>query len=632
VIIATAGHVDHGKTTLVKALTGIDTDRLKEEKLRGMSIETGFAYADLGNGFPIGFVDVPGHERFVRNMLAGVAAVDFALLVVAADDGPMPQTVEHLAILGLLGIRQAAVVLTKIDRVSPARIAEVHAQMVVMLAQTLLQGAPVFPVVAGAGIGMAALRSHLTAVARTFQRRAVEGNFRLAVDRCFSLPGAGLVVTGAVFSGVAHIGDQLLAAPQGVVVRVRGIHVHNQSATVAEAGWRCALNLAGSDLKRVDIERGDWIVAAASPAPTDRFDVRITYLASQKKPLAHWASVQLHSGASSVAARIALLEGQTIRPGCTALAQLVTDTPVVVAHGDRFILRDSSAQQTIAGGVVIDPDGPARGRAKPARLAQLAALQQPTPVAALASLLAVQTEGVALERFARAWNLTPAETTVLLQQCPVVVFSHAGQRWAMTPLRWQSMQEQVLLCLHDWHVQQPDGFGPSDAMLATVIGMRVLSPAWRAVIRVLCEAGQVVREGISLRLPAHRPRLSASDAALLTRVSEVLSEADLRPPVIGELAKLLALEQGPLTDFLERASALGHLVRIAKNRFFLPAAMSRLVNIAAELSAQSEHGGFDAAAYRDHAGIGRNVTIEVLEFMDRAHLTHYVAGKRRIIA
>lgn len=631
-IIATAGHVDHGKTTLVKALTGVDTDRLKEEKLRGMSIEPGFAYADLGDGMPIGFVDVPGHERFVRNMLAGVAAVDFVLLVVAADDGPMPQTIEHLAILELLGVRHGAVVLTKIDRVSSARAEQARAEVSDALASTALHDAPVFPVAAGTGIGIEALRSHLATVARALPQRVVRGNFRLAVDRCFSLTGTGLVVTGAVSSGSARVGDQLLVSPQGIAVRVRGIHVHNRDAEVAEAGWRCALNLAGSDLKRVNIERGDWIVAEDAHAPTERFDVRMSVLGSQSKPLADGTTVHLHYGAAAVNARVALLEGKAMAPGFTARAQLVTDRPICVVRGDRFILRNQSAQHTIAGGIVLDPFGPARGRAKPARLAQLSAMEQPTPEQALPCLLDLQTDGVPLDSFARAWNLTPLEKGALLQRHAVAVFSDAGEKRGIARERWHSMREWLVACLRAWHQEQPDSLGPTEATLAGHLEMHTLSPAWRAAMKSLCEDGVVLREGISLRLREHVPHLSESDAALLGRVADVLRNAGLRPPVIGELAKSLEMEQAQLVEFVERAGRLGHLVRVAKNRYFLPEAMSALAGIAAQLSKESEQGVFDAAAYRDRSGIGRNLTIELLEFMDRMRITRYAGGKRRIVA
>jgi selenocysteine-specific elongation factor len=634
-IIATAGHVDHGKTTLVKALTGVDTDRLKEEKLRGMSIEPGFAYADFGSGAPVGFVDVPGHERFVRNMLAGVASVDFALLVVAADDGPMPQTREHLAILELLGIRDGAVAITKTDRISPARLAEVQVEISTALSSTALRNAPVFAVAPPGGAGIDALRGHLAAAARAHRQRPVEGNFRLAVDRCFSLTGTGQVVTGAVTSGRVRIGDEVLVSPRGMSLRVRGIHVHNRAAEEACTGWRCALNLAGADLKKGSMERGDWIVAPLAHVPTERCDVRITVPASQDRPLAHWMPVHLHCGAAAVNARVALLEGQAIAPGASALAQLITDRPVVLLRGDRFILRDQSARHTIAGGVALDPFGLVRGRAKPARLAHLDAMECETPREALERLLDAQPEGVQLDRFLRAWNLAADESAALLQQLQqsaMATFDDAGEIRGITTSRWQSLRGRLLSCLREWHDAQPEGIGPSEAMLAEQLDARTLAPAWRAALKSLCEEGRIKREGISLRLPEHHPRLSEADAAMLTKVTGVLREAGLRPPAAGEMAKALGIELTTLTAFLEHASRLGHLVRVAKNRFFLPEAMDELARVAARLAGESAGGMFDAAAYRDCSGLGRNVTIEVLEFMDRIRITRYAGGRRRIVA
>ena len=612
------------------ALTGVDTDRLKEEKRRGMTIEPGFAYADLGNGDSVGFVDVPGHERFVRNMLTGVAFVDFALLVVAADDGPMPQTHEHLAILELLGIRRGAVALTKIDRVAPERTEEVRAQIAALLAESSLQGAPVFPVAANTGRGVAALRSHLADVAKALPVRATHGNFRLAVDRSFSVAGAGLIVTGAVFSGTARIGDHLLISPAGTPVRVRGIRAHNQRAELATVGHRCALNLTGSDLKRTCIERGDWIVAAAVHAPTERLDVRLKVVGS--RALSHWAPMHLHIGTTDVSARVALLDARAIEPGCTGLAQLVVDRPIAALHGDRFILRDQSAQQTVAGGVVIDPSGATRGRGKPERLLLLAAMEKDTVADALESLLAVQQDGVPLGHLAQAWNLTPNEASELFARQPIVTFDEDRRTLGVATARWQSVCEQLCATLREWHTEYPDALGATEAMLAGRLGMRMFSPVWRAASKALCEEGLVVREAVCLRLHDHRARLSEGDATLLGRVSSVLQSAGRRPPAIGELAGQLDMDQAILVEFLERAARLGHVVCVARNRFFLPAALDELARIAAQLADESEGGVFDAASYRDRSGIGRNLAIEVLEFMDRARITRFSGGRRRMLA
>ncbi|MDQ3196506.1 MAG: selenocysteine-specific translation elongation factor, partial [Pseudomonadota bacterium] len=285
-IIGTAGHIDHGKTALVKALTGIDADRLQEEKARGITIDLGFAYKPLPSGEILGFVDVPGHEKFIHNMLAGATGIDYALLVIAGDDGPMPQTLEHLAIVDLLHLTRGSVALTKIDTITDARIDEVSAQIRAQLAGTTLAAAPLFPVSAITGAGIEALDRHLRqAAAELANTHTTSGKFRLAVDRCFTLAGIGIVVTGTVFSGQVAAGDRLVVSPAGIAVRVRGIHAQNQLAVSGRRGQRCALNLAGLQLEKNDIQRGNWIVAEAAHAPTSRLDVRLQVLASEAKAL-----------------------------------------------------------------------------------------------------------------------------------------------------------------------------------------------------------------------------------------------------------------------------------------------------------------------------------------------------------
>jgi len=300
VIVATAGHVDHGKTLLIRALTGVDTDRLPEEKQRGMTIDLGFAYWRIGGGLTIGFVDVPGHERFIRNMLCGVAGVDFALLVVAADDGVMPQTREHVAILDLLGMARGAVALTKIDRVAPDRVEGVAQEVRALLTPTALRAVPLFPVSAATGDGIAALSAHLQETAQRTPPRPAKGNFRLAIDRAFTIAGAGLVVTGAIFSGAVAVGDTVRVLGADRIARVRALHAQNREERAAQAGERCALNLSGADLTLEQLERGDWITGPDAPAPVKKFDARLRLLPSEARALAHWTPVHLHLGAADV--------------------------------------------------------------------------------------------------------------------------------------------------------------------------------------------------------------------------------------------------------------------------------------------------------------------------------------------
>jgi selenocysteine-specific elongation factor len=628
-IVATAGHVDHGKTTLVRALTGIDTDRLPEEKRRGMSIDIGFAHADMGGAQQVGFVDVPGHERFLRNMLAGVAAIDFALLVVAADDGVMPQTREHLAVLDLLGVRLGAVALTKVDRVDAGRVDDVAREIRALLAPTCLRDAPLFPLATPDGVGIDALRQHLAAAQRGLAARSQEGNFRLAVDRSFTVDGAGLVVTGAVLAGSVRAGDALLLSPSGVPVRVRAVHAQDHPVSQAHAGMRCALNLAG-DLKRVEVGRGDWVVAAAAHAPTSRIDVRLRLL-PDAQALAHWAPVQLHMGAASLGANVALQQDRTLAPGAEAYAQLALERPAVAMYGERFVLRSQSGQRVIGGGVVIDPTASGRRIARPLRLARITALDRPDAGQALAALLEVEASGIVLDEFLVARNLASAQVASLRQFVAMHTVEAGSRTCAMSLRGWQGLQARALGLMAEWHAQQPDSLGLPEGPLARELRGLALPPLARAALRSLLEQGALVRDGLLLRLPSHRAQLEAQDGALLAQVVALLRQEGLRPPIVGELATALGMERAVLMAFLDRVSRLGYLEQIASNRYFLPETVTALAGLAVALAQESANGEFDAAAYRNRSGIGRNLTVEVLEYLDRAGHTRYAQGRRRMV-
>ena len=372
-IIATAGHVDHGKTSLVNALTGIDTDRLKEEKQRGLTIDLGFAYSDAESGERLGFVDVPGHTKFINNMLAGVSAIDCALLVIAADDGVMPQTLEHLEILNLLGIDHGLIALTKIDRCDELQISRTLEQISKVVSRTFLKDAEIYPVSATTNEGMETLQIALELTADEIEHRKQNGQFRLAIDRRFSIKGSGVVVTGSVFSGSISVGDELFLMPQEIPVRIRGLHTQNQEAEMAIAGDRCAVNISGQGLELELIHRGNWLTTNPAVA-TARVDVELAISPSETRPFSHWTPVHIHSAANHVTGRVALLETTDttrIAPGAEGLAQLVFDPPINLCFGDRIVIRDQAATRTIGGGKVINTTSPKRGRAKPERIEQL---------------------------------------------------------------------------------------------------------------------------------------------------------------------------------------------------------------------------------------------------------------------
>jgi selenocysteine-specific elongation factor len=624
VIVATAGHIDHGKTLLVKALTGVDADRLPEEKKRGLTIDLGFAYTPSADGSVLGFVDVPGHEKFIRNMIAGVTGIDCALLVVAADDGPMPQTEEHLAILDLLGVAGGVVALTKIDRVPAERVAEVKGAIERLISGTVLDGAEIFPVCAPTGDGVDALRAALDRAGRR-DTGAAAGNFRLAVDRSFTVPGAGVVVTGAVFSGDVKIGDRLVVSPSGISVRVRGIHAQNRQAESGMVGQRCALNISGSQLERMDIARGEWVLAQEVHAPTARMDARLRVLPGEAEPLKHWTPVHLHLGAADIPARVAVLEGGSIAPGDDALVQLVLEREVGALRGDRFILRDQSAWRTIAGGEVIDPFAPARGRARPERIALIRNMEKEPAEEALAALLQAMPGGVDLSWFAQAWNLKPEDSKVLWDKA---ASKRVGGHYGFAPGHWDTWAEKTKNALGKFHADNKDAQGIAEETLRRMVGRALPKEAFAQLIQELAAAGALSASGGTLRLAEHRAQLVPQDAALWKKLAPAFEASGLRPPSLGNLADEAATDVRTVERFLVRAARLGLVAQIAAKGFLLPDALEQLGAMAEAIA--KEDGTLTIKALRDRSGIGRNVTIEVAEYFDRVGFTRRRGNERDI--
>ncbi len=631
-IVATAGHIDHGKTLLVKALTGVDADRLPEEKQRGLTIDLGFAYRHLADDSVLGFVDVPGHERFVRNMLAGVGGIDFALLIVAADDGPMPQTEEHLAILDLLGVSVGAVALTKTDRVAPERALEAMEEIELLVAGTTLEAAPVFPLSSITGDGIPELRAHLEEQAREIASRSDAGNFRLAVDRTFTIAGAGLVVTGTVYSGRVAVGDRLRLSPAGLPVRVRAIHAQDRKAEAGLAGERCALNITGADIDKDNVHRGDWVLAEGAHAPTRRADALIRILDSEPRSFRHWTSVHLHLAAAAGTGRVAILEGGSIPPGGTGLVQLVLDEPIGALSGDRFILRDQSARRTIGGGRIIDPFSPARGRARPQRLALVNAMAQTEPAKALTETLALTPGGVDLNRFAQARNISADEATALWPAVDMVRLGGARDAVGIARPAWDGLRDAVVASLRDWHQRRPDQPGPEEERLRRTLPRATAPAVFSAALLDLLSEKRIARDGVYLTLPGHRATFSDADTALWEKVEPMLTEYGMRPPRVLEIAEEIALDGRATERFLTRMARAGMVVRVADNRFFLPETVLSLAEMAEAMAAETADGMFSAGAYNKRSGLGRNLAIELLEFFDKRGFSQRTGEGRKLVA
>ena len=628
-ILGTAGHIDHGKTSLVRALTGVDTDRLKEEKARGISIDLGFAYLRSPEGAVLGFVDVPGHEKFVHNMLAGATGIDFVLLTIAADDGVMPQTREHLAIIDLLGITQGIVALTKADLAPPERRRQLEAEISNALIGTGLAGAQIAPVSVVTGEGVDDLRERLFAAARATVPRSAHGRFRLAVDRSFTLTGAGTIVTGTVLSGSVDIGDRVTISPSGFTARVRSIHAQNRPTERGEAGQRCALNLAGEGISKDAISRGDVVLDSTLHAPTARIDATLRVLSSGAKPITQWLPVRLHHAAADVAARIVLLRDAPIAPGDEAYVQLVLEKPIAAAAGDRFVVRDTTAQRTIGGGSFVDLRAPARRRRTPERIAQLDAHAMPETEAALVALLARAPFFLDLDAFARDRALAPATIAAVAGRDQVIRV--AGTALGLSPAAWARLKCALTGTLRQFHAEHPDLQGMGLERLRLRLDPPLPAPSFSAVLQSLARAREVALDGAWVRLPSHEVRLTPTDEKRWALIWPMLSGAErFRPPRVRDIGTALGISEEEVRQLLKLLGRMGKIDEIAHDHFFLRATVAEIVDIAADIAAQAEGHQFSAAQLRDRLDNGRKVAIHILEFLDRHGVTLRRGDLRRI--
>jgi selenocysteine-specific elongation factor len=616
VIIGTAGHVDHGKTALVKALTGVDTDRLAEEKRRGITIDLGYAYAG-----ELGFVDVPGHERFVHTMLAGASGIDTALLVVALPEGIRRQTREHLQILSLLGIDRGVVALTKAD-LAPDRIPDVSAALHTLLAESRLAQAPIIPVSAFNGQGIDELRAAL--LASTGPPRDTNAYLRLAVDRAFTLSGAGLIVTGTLVSGRIAVEDRLVLSPSGLELRVRGLHAQNKPATEALAGQRVALNITGPKLSKDMVTRGDWVLHPEIHAPTTALDARITLLADAPRALRQDTQVHLHLGAGHAMARVSLLDRESLEPGEGALIRLTLPQRIGALARDRIVLRDTGATSTIGGGVVLDPFPPRRGRRTPQRLAQLHALEAGVPAEALRGLLGVAPGWTDQPAFMRAHNVLQANQAGLIAAVSAV----AAGGLILSSSAFDSVCASILEVLEAHHRASPDLPGLQKDRLRLALPNRLPIAGLVGILEALRSQGVLAQDGPWFRLPGHQVSLSPQDEKLWRAARPLIAAERFRPPRTRDIALALKVPEATARRTLKQLARMGDLIEIFPDNFFLRETLAEMATIAAEIV--DEDGLLTAASFRDRLNNGRKVAILILEFFDKAGVTIRSGDVRRV--
>ena len=629
-IVATAGHIDHGKTLLLEVLTGKNTDRLPEEKNRGMSIDLGFAYKKLSNGSNVGFIDVPGHERFIRNMLAGVTGIDFGLLVIAADDGPMPQTREHLEILDLLEIKRGAIVITKIDKVNDKRVVEVRSCASKLLKNTILFDAPIFPISSLNKIGINELGNYIEDQALMNKQFNSSGNFRLAVDRSFNLKGIGLIVTGSVFSGSVSVGDQLVLSPKGINVRVRSIHSQDNVSNNASTGQRCALNITGSEINAKIIKRGDWILAKEAHAPTKQIDVNIQVHSNSTKALKHWEKAHLHLGTLDVTCRVAILKDREIFPGSCGFAQLVLDQTISTTFGDRFILRDQSAQRTIAGGKIIDPFPPQIGRTRSERMIWLHNMSTTSSKDALSLLIENISWGINLTKFSQKRNLTKKEGETLYKALKFKKITDGKNIWGISKIHWGSFKKEIVKKIKDFHNQFPDHQGINEEKIIQNFKFNIPEYAVKNAIQELKSDKKISQKGKILQFLEHQSQFNSKDLMLWGKMELILNKRKFKVPTVKELTSILDVELKLLEHFLYQASHMRYLVKLNRNRYFFPSTIFDLAKIAEKISFEVDNAELILSRFRDKSGIGRNLSIEVLEFFDKIGFTHRLETGRFI--
>lgn len=595
-IIATAGHVDHGKTTLLQAITGVNADRLPEEKKRGMTIDLGYAYWPQPDGRVLGFIDVPGHEKFLSNMLAGVGGIDHALLVVACDDGVMAQTREHLQILQLTGNPQLTVALTKADRVDEAQVDTVREQVQATLREYGFADADLFVTVATEGRGIDALRDHLQQLPA--RAHADHQRFRLAIDRAFTVKGAGLVVTGTALSGEVRIGDSLWLTGVNKPVRIRGLHAQNQPVDQAQAGQRIALNLVG-DTEKAQLNRGDWLLSDAPPEPATRLIVAL----QGDVPLTQWQPLHIHHAASHVTGRVSLLEG--------ALAELVFDAPLWLADNDRLVLRDISARVTLAGARVVTLNPPRRGKRKPEYLHWLATLARAGDDRE--ALLAHLDRGaVDLEAFAWARQLNGEGLQALTQQ-PSFIQAGSSLLNMEVAARWQ---RKILDTLATYHLQHQDEPGPGRERLRRMaLPMEDEALVLRLIERMR-ESGDLRSYHGWLHLPDHKAGFTPEQQAIWQQAEPLFGD---EPWWVRDLARETATDEGTMRQVLRHAAQQGLITAIVKDRYYRNDRIVIFANLIRALD--QERGSTCAADFRDRLNVGRKLAIQILEYFNRIGFT-----------
>jgi len=630
IILGTAGHIDHGKTSLIKALTGIDTDRLKEEKERGITIELGFASLDLPGGQHLGIVDVPGHEKFVKNMVAGATGIDIVVMVIAADEGVMPQTREHMEICTLLGVQHGLIAMTKTDLVDEEWL-ELALEDIREFSQgTFLENSPILPVSSATGQGIPELIGSLDEIAGRIPPRNPSSLFRLPIDRVFTMKGFGTVITGTLISGKIEVGETIMIYPSGITSKVRGIQVHNQSANSAEAGMRTAINFQGLD--KAAVMRGEVLSAPGALTASYMVDISFHYLASNQKPFKNRTLIRFHTGTSEVLGYLILLEGDELPPGQTVVAQLRLESPVALVKDDRFVVRSYSPVRTIGGGQVLNPIPQKHKRLKPEINRGLQQLADNEPE----SIIAYHIEqagysGVSFSHLKIMTNLPDKQLETHLQHLmsqKTIIQTDKESRIFIHQTTFDTLKQKIREHLTNYHGVNPLKAGMPKEELKSKFPLLSDSKLFNLVLNQMIKDQQIVQEEKTVRLESHQVSLGRDQADIRDKIIKIYQDGGLQPPYFREAIKELGASPDHAKDVLMLLVEEGQIVKTKDDLFFHAKAVDELKRKLVEFL--KTNGEIDTPRFKEMTGVSRKFVIPLIEYFDANNVTLRVGDSRKL--
>lgn len=630
IILGTAGHIDHGKTSLIKAITGTDTDRLKEEKERGITIELGFASLDLPNGQHVGIVDVPGHEKFVKNMVAGATGIDIVVMVIAADEGVMPQTREHMEICTLLGIKHGFVALTKIDMVDEEWLELAMEDVRDFTAGTFLENTPIVPVSAVKEQGLQEFSRVLETICNQVPERSMSSLFRLPVDRVFTMKGFGTVITGSLISGRVQVGDTVMIYPSMVTAKVRGIQVHNQGVNMAEAGQRTAINFQG--LEKAAINRGEMLALPGTLKPSFMVDLQLQYLASNKKPIKNRTRVRFHTGTSEILGNLALLDREELPPGEKAAVQLRLDEPVCLVKDDRFVIRSYSPVRTIGGGQVLNPIPPKHKRFKADVVQGLQSIAERSKEELIAYYID-QTghTGVAFSDLVLMTNITEKSLEQQLQALlsrKTVLLVDRDSRIYMHTNSFQQLRQDLTGHLEKYHKTNPLKAGMPKEELKTKLPPNLSPKLFNLLMNQMLRDGEINVVEDTVHLASHTVALGADQEDIRDKILKTYRESGLQPPYFKELSKQLTADPARARDVLNLLVKEGRLVKVKEDLFFDADAVTRLKQRLVEFL--TVNGEISTPQFKEMTAASRKYVIPLIEFFDAQNFTIRIGDIRKL--